>query len=338
VNSSARVFATAAALAILISGCRRSGTGSSPEEKARPLPTGVPEVQVPFASLKPEATWKIGDTADWVVVTPDSVWVASTKPDSVQRIDPVTNKLIASAPLPAEACSGLEFAFGSVWVPVCTQPPSMVRVDVKTNQITATLNVGPAGPEGGIAASADSIWLVTDKIGTLSRIDPATNSVQQKIQIPAGSFNPVFNEGTIWISGFETNVLTAVDAAGGEVRATIPVGPKPRFLTTSAGSVWTLNQGDGTVSRVDAHSSRVVTTIKAGLSGEGGDICFGGGSLWATLFGLPLTRIDPPTNRVVRQWKGQGGDSMRIGHRAIWLTDYRAGTLSRIPLAEALKP
>jgi streptogramin lyase len=214
----------------------------------------------------------------------------------------------------------------------------MLRVDAKTNQISATLPVGPAGPEGGIAASADSIWLVTDKSGALSRIDPATNSVRQKVQIAAGSFNPVFSEGTVWVSGFDTNVLTAVDAATGNVLSAIAVGPKPRFLVADAGSVWTLNQGDGSISRVDARARKLVATTNAGLSGEGGDICYGGDSLWATLFGLPLTRVDPATNRVVRQWKGTGGDSMRFGHGAIWLTDYRAGTLARIPLEEALKP
>ena len=295
-------------------------------------------MQVPFASLKPRATWKIGENADWVVIAPDAVWVAGTKPDSVQRIDPKTNHIIATVPLPAEACSGLEVAFGSVWVPVCTTPPSMVRVDAKTNRVSATLSVGPAGPEGGIAASPDSIWLVTDKAGTLSRIDPATNAVRQKVQIPAGSFNSAYSEGTVWITGFETNTLLAVDAASGEIRATIPVGPKPRFLVADAGSVWTLNQGDGTISRVDARTRKVATTINAGIPGEGGDICYGGGWLWATLFELPLTRIDPATNKVVRQWKGKGGDSMRFGHDAIWLTDYFAGTLARIPLEEALKP
>jgi streptogramin lyase len=295
-------------------------------------------VQRPFAGLKPAAIWKIGGTADWVVITPDAVWVAGSRPDSVERIDPKTNKVAATVPLPAEACSGLEFAFGSIWAPVCTTPPSMIRIDVKTNQVSATLNIGPAAPEGGIAASADSVWLVTDKAGTLSRIDPKTNIVRQKIQVAAGSFNPVFSEGTIWISGLETNALTAVDAATGKVHDTIAIGPKPRFLVADAASVWTLNQGDGSISRVDARTRKLVATISAGLSGEGGDICFGGGSLWATLFGLPLTRIDPATDKVMRQWKGPGGDSMRFGHNAIWLTDYRAGTLGRYPLEELLKP
>jgi virginiamycin B lyase len=332
------IIAAAALLTVAPIGCRHAPSNSTPEEKPQPVAPGVPAVQVPFATLKPAATWKIGGTADWVVITPDAVWVAGSKPDSIQRIDPKTNKVVASVPLTAEACSGLEYAFGSIWVPVCTTPPTTIRIDAKTNQISATLNIGPAAPEGGIAASADSIWLVTDKAGTLSRIDPKTNAVSQRIQIAAGSFNPIFDEGTIWISGLETSVLTAVDAASGEVRDTIAVGPKPRFLVADAGSIWTLNQGNGSISRVDLRMRKLAATIAAGLSGEGGDICYGGGALWATLFGLPLTRIDPANNQVIRQWKGPGGDSMRFGHNALWLTDYHAGTLGRYPLDELLKP
>src|SRR5215831_11639562 len=70
---------------------------------------GVKEVQIPFASLRPTATFKIGGTADWVLVSEDAVWVAGTKPYSVQRIDPGTNRIVAKVSLPGEACSGLEF-------------------------------------------------------------------------------------------------------------------------------------------------------------------------------------------------------------------------------------
>jgi virginiamycin B lyase len=330
-------LAVAALLAFALAGCRHSNPPSS-EEKRKPAPPGIAEIQIAFSSLKPAATWKIGGRADWVASAPDAVWVAGSKPNSVQRIDPKTNKVVAAVALPAEACSGLAFAFDSLWVPLCSATPSMVRVDSRTNQVIATLNIGPAGPEGGIAASADSIWLVTDKDGTLVRIDPATNEVRQKIRIAPGSFNPVFSDGAVWVSGFAANVLTAVDASTGEIRASIPVGPQPRFLAAQAGSVWTLNQGDGTVSRVDASTRKLVATIQAGLPGEGGDIACGAGSVWASLFELPLTRIDPATNKVIRQWKGPGGDSLRFGHNAIWLTDYHAGTLGRYPLGELLKP
>jgi virginiamycin B lyase len=299
--------------------------------------SGVKDVQVPFASLKQSATIKVGGTADWVLVTNDAVWVASTKPYAVERIDPATNKFVAKVGASGEACSGLASGFGSLWVPLCGNTPALVRIDATKNAISATLPIAPAGPEGGIAASDDSIWIVTDKNGTLNRIDPTTNSVRQKIPIPPGSFNPVFSNGIIWVTGVESGVLTAVDAATGKVLESLPVGPNPRFLAAGGGSIWTLNQGDGTVSRVDEKSRKVIATIQVGIPGAGGDIGYGAESVWPTVFGVPLTRIDAKTNKVVRQWVGNGGDSLRFGFGSIWLTDYRKGTLSQPPFQQVLK-
>jgi virginiamycin B lyase len=292
---------------------------------------GVKEVQIPFASLRPSATFKIGGTADWVLVTEDAVWVAGTKPYSVQRIDPRTNKIIARVSLSGEACAGMEFGYGSVWVPLCGKHPGLVRISALTNRITAALPIAPAGAEGGIAAGGDSVWMVTDKNGTLSRIDPVTNKLRQTISIPAGSYNPLFADGIVWVTGFDTSIVTAVNASSGSVLASIAVGPKPRFLTTGAQSIWTLNQGDGTVSRVDEERKEVTATIQVGIPGAGGDICFGGGSVWATVFDVPLTRINARTGKVSRQWIGRGGDSLRVGHDSVWLTDYQRGLLWRIP-------
>jgi streptogramin lyase len=189
----------------------------------------VKEVQAPFASLKPSATIKVGGTADWVLITDDAIWVASTKPYALQRIDPSSNRVVATVRVSGEACSGLASGFGSIWVPLCGKKSKLVRIDAVKNAISATLSIAPAGPEGGIAASDDGVWLVTDKNGTLSRIDPKTNSVRQKISIPPGSYNPIFSNGIVWITGVESSVLTAVDASTGKILESIAIEPKPDF-------------------------------------------------------------------------------------------------------------
>ena len=310
-----------------------SGTVSaqtSSVERKVPKP-GIKEVQVPFASIKPSATIKIGGTADWVLVTDDAVWVASTNPYAVLRIDPATNRITARVKVPGEACSGLASGFGSIWVPICGKKPQLVRVDTAENGIAAMLPISPAGAEGGITTSKDSVWMVTDKNGPLIRIDPSSNSVSQRTPILPGSYNPWFSDGVVWITGIESSIVTSVDAATGKTLESIPVGSKPRFLTAGGGSVWILNQGDGTVSRIDEKSKKVIATIPVGIPGSGGDIGYGGNSVWLTVFDVPLTRIDSTTNKVVKQWIGKGGDSLRWGFNSIWITDYKKGLLLRIP-------
>jgi streptogramin lyase len=285
-----------------------------------------------MSELKPDFTFELGGAPDWMVLTADAVWISNDKLSAVQRIDSKTNQVVAKIEFPAPPCSGLADGFGSVWVPLAGTPRALARVDPATNRVNATLPFGTADDEGGITASEDSIWIVSDKQGTLVRIDPATNTIRQKISLAPGSFNPMYSDGIIWVTGNESGVLTAVDAASGKILAVIPVGPHPRFLTAGAGSIWTLNQGDGSVTRVDAKLRRVTATIDAHSPGHGGEICFGAGSVWTTVSKVPLTRIEAESGRVIGQWIGAGGDSVRFGHGSIWLTDIRNGHLWRIPL------
>lgn len=308
---------------------------ASAQTTENPPRPGIKAVQVPFSELHPSATFDLGGHPDWMAVTSTAVWVANDQLKVVHRIDPRTNREVAKISFKAEPCSGLAVGFGSLWVPLCGEPASLARIDLRTNQVTAILPFGPADSEGGIATGGGSVWLVIDKNGTLAQIEPVKNSIHRKIAIAPGSYNPLVSGSTVWITGTDSGVLTAVHAVTGAVLKSIPVGPKPRFLTAGAGSIWTLNQGDGTISRVNERTRKLTTTIAAGIPGSGGEICFGQGSVWTTVFDIPLTRIDALTGKVVRQWAGSGGDSVRFGHGSIWLTDYKRGKLWRIPVPGA---
>ena len=217
-----------------------------------------PRPQAPFASLAPSVRLSLGKTADWVLPTADAVWVASTGPFAAHRIDPATNRVIATVPLPGEACAGLAVAAGSLWAPLCGKVPALARIDLATNQLAEVLGPGPAAAEGGIATDGESLWMVTDAKGALVRIDARTH--------------------------------------------------------------------------------QVIARIAAGLVGPGGDITFGADAVWPTLFGAPLTRIDARSGRIVRQWTGPGGDSLAWAFGAVWLTDYKAGTVARYPAAALAAP
>ena len=297
---------------------------------ARPaaVKTGVPAVQRPMFALPILATIKIARTADWVAVTPEAVWVAGANPNVIRRIDPATNMVIATHQVPGEPCAGIIAAFRSIWVPFCGKKPGVARIDPASGRVLALYSNGP-GKEGGIAASADSIWFTIGNAGMLLRIDPTTNTLKQTIHVPSGSHNPAASDDQVWVTSVDRNVVTAIDAASGAVLASVPTGPRPRFLTLGGGSVWVLNQGDGSVTRIDTTTRKVLATIQLGIAGPGGDIAYGGGKIWVTTRGIPLTEINPASNEVARQWVGPGGDSLRFGNDAVWMTDYEAGTLSR---------
>lgn len=312
--------------------CISAITAAAAENSPLPLhaKTGVktPGIQIPIQELKPDAIFDVPGSPDWQVIG-DAVWVSNKPRNSVTKLDPTTNKVAATIVVGSKPCSGLAIGFGSLWVPNCGDQ-TVSRVDLKTDKVTATFSIGIADAEGGLAAGAGSIWMLTDKNGTLARIDPANNRVVAEIVVPAGSYCTAFGEGAVWITNTDANSVTRVDPNTNLVVETIPVGKTPRFLTIGEGSVWTLNQADGSVSRVDVKTNKVVATIEVGIPGGGGDIAAGEGSIWVTSFGFPLSRIDPATNKVVQQFKGEGGDAIRAGLGSVWLSNLRAGTVWRI--------
>jgi len=287
----------------------------------------TPGVRIPITKLKPTAVYAVPGAPDWMAIDTD-VWVSNEPKDSVSRLDPasdaVTTFAVGKAP-----CSGLAAAFGSLWVPSCGDS-TVTRLDLKDGRVQATFPLTVADSEGGVAAGAGSFWMLTDKKGTLARVDPSTNTVVAEIHVAPGSYAVAFGGNAVWVTSSDNNLLTRVNARTNVVEETIAVGPKPRFLTVGEGSVWTLNQGDGSITRVDMKTNTVVATIEAGIPGGGGEISAGEGSVWATAFEFPITRIDPATNKVAQQFFGAGGDSIRAGGGWVWLTNIRAGTVWRI--------
>lgn len=309
---------------------------------ARPKPVpkpGVPGVQAPMSYLIPDARYKIEangikGSPDWLAIAEDSVWTNSKGTDMVFRLDPKSDRVIAAVPV-KKPCSGFAVAAGTLWSPSCEENV-IYRIDLKTNEVVAKVPVGPANTEGGIAFGAGSAWVPSDPKGIVSRIDPATNQVIAQIQVPQDSFTAVYGYNLVWVSSTTKSVVSVIHPASNKVVAEIPVDKNPRFMAAGEGFVWTLNQGTGTVSKIDPRSMKVVATIEAGVPGTGGDIAAGEGALWVTQKTIPVSRIDPATNKVTAQLTGPGGDAMRIGHGYVWLSNGREGAVWRFLPSKAI--
>src|SRR5271156_3634341 len=156
----------------------------------------TPGIQIPFSSLKPEATLQTPDRPDWIFYSSELFVPAK---DHIDKIDVKTNKVTGTIAGFNKACGDMLSAFGSLWVPACGDG-ALVRMDPKTFQVAAAIASGTADVEGSLAASADSIWLLTDSKTTLSRIDPAQNAVVAELRGPAGCSGLTFGESALWLA------------------------------------------------------------------------------------------------------------------------------------------
>jgi streptogramin lyase len=287
-----------------------------------------PATALPVTLLSERAarSFEVPGYADFLVLEGDDAWV--TNEGRVEKLTASSAAPVVSVAI-AEPCGAMAVDFGALWVADCRNR-TLVRVDLATHRVAATIPTGLAEPEGelSVATGAGSVWLLTDAAGVLSRIDPATNEVVARITVPPRSYAAVFGFGSVWISTSAASERDAgsgsverVDPASNRVVATIPVGPNPRFLAAGAGGVWTLNQGDGTVSRVSPETNALVATIAAGVPGTGGDIAVAASRVWVRAKTTALSVIDPASNGVVARYgPPNGSGAVRGNDRVVWVT------------------
>jgi YVTN family beta-propeller protein len=51
-----------------------------------------------------------------------------------------------------------------------------------------------------VTVGADAVWVVNSKAGTLSRIDPETDEVQDTVELGNAPSGIVFADGLIWVT------------------------------------------------------------------------------------------------------------------------------------------
>jgi virginiamycin B lyase len=239
------------------------------------------------------------------------VWVASLN-GNVFRVDPRANAVTATV----QGAPNQEYApwiaagGGALWISNFTDS-TVWRVDAATGVHTATIHVSPA-PEG-IGVTAGGVWVAThhgDPTGSLTRIDPATNTVSARVaagraQDCCGPQGLAATDTSVWSTVPNLNAIVRVDTASRTLSATIPANPACGSVAADADAVWAVSACNvGNVYRIDPATNKIVATIK--VSGGAGDVVIGQGAIWVLTHTLDpnsgagaLVRIDPATNRIV---------------------------------------
>jgi virginiamycin B lyase len=279
-------------------------------------PPPRPPAEIPLARLTPDATIAV-TLAPGSVASDDGIWTVDAAAGSVVRIDVKTNTAAVPIAIGKGPCASLELAFGSVWVPLCDEH-QIARLDLKTQKAAGRVAVDIAAADGRIASSVGSVWVLSDRRGVLTRIDPDTNAAVAEIYVAKGPTAIAAGDNTLWVTSEDGNHLTRVNPHTNEIVETIAVGPKPGRVAVGEGGVWTLNRGDGSVTRVDPASNKVVATIPLVAAAGAGEIAAAAGSVWISAPGVPIVRIDPRSNRAVR-FTGEGGGAALVAHGSLWV-------------------
>jgi YVTN family beta-propeller protein len=86
---------------------------------------------------------KLGTNPGAILVTPDAIWVSNHRGGSVSRVDPATNKVVATisiGPAKASGPASIRLVRSELWVAV-PNISEAVRIDPATNEPVATVKV-----------------------------------------------------------------------------------------------------------------------------------------------------------------------------------------------------
>ncbi len=321
---------------VLFAGLAAGAKQGSTEAKSTPPPpvapkTGIktPGIQIPIQSLKPEAELA-SETPGWITAA-ESDFVPNRSKDTLLRAETKTGKLQDPIGGLSKPCAGSVFAFGGLWIPNCGSQ-ALIHFDTKTNKIVATVATGVADATIGIAANADSVWMLTDSKSTLSRIDPLENKVVGELRLPANCNSVAFGEMSLWVTCPSDTRLLRINPETNLVEKRIEVSAGPRSVAFGDGSVWVLCEKDGKIDRIDPKTNKVIKTLELSTPNAGGNLAYGEGWLWVTQTGFPLTRIDTKAEKeaVVQQFWGDGGGFVSVSPGVIWLSNVAKGGVWKI--------
>jgi peptide/nickel transport system substrate-binding protein len=149
----------------------------------------------------------------------------------------------------------------------------------------------------GVAVGAHSVWVANVADRSITRIDAVTGNPQRTIDVAANEL--LYADGALWATNTSGNSVTRIDPATNTPVEPIPVGTGPSDLAYGDGSVWVANDLDGTVSRIDPTTNSISATFPVGGSPNG--IAAGTGGIWVTDDSGAVVRIDPNQNRVVQR-------------------------------------
>ncbi len=279
-----------------------------------------------------------------LAVSDDSVWVTSQFDQELYRVDPSTNSVVETFPIP-DHVEGVLAADGWLWLSRY-EPNEVIRVDPASGALTTRLGFDS---QPNVAVDGGRIWVVAERGGTSQalEIDPSTAMVVDEISLVQPAGPAIVSDRHLWVASSGATTVTSVDLAEHRVAAVVDVGGEPRSIVAAAGSIWVAVNVEGpnptgSVVGIDPATGEVTASVTTGRWIH--SLTASEGVIWATNFNDgTLSIVDARTAEVVATTPiGNRPGGVVIGHGSVWVTPHRRNLLLRIdpsvPLEAAAVP
>lgn len=135
-----------------------------------------------------------------VAVGPGAIWVASAR-EHLWRVDPV--RMQVTARIAIDRPHGVAATADAVWVTSGRGEVMVERVDPSRNVVTASIATGSSGATvAEVVIGTQLVWVGSGGDGTVTGIDPATNTVRTTLRGAGRSLQSLADDGagTLWVA------------------------------------------------------------------------------------------------------------------------------------------
>jgi DNA-binding beta-propeller fold protein YncE/tRNA A-37 threonylcarbamoyl transferase component Bud32 len=183
-----------------------------------------------------------------------------------------------------------------------------------------------------VAAGAKSVWVTSEKDGTLTRLDPATGEVIGKPRKLGTGISGVAVGGKwIWATNPRRGQLLRLDPRSGRRLKSVEVPGEPGPIALGGGRVWVADQDGKGITAVNAEADVI---FQRGLPPQspGLRLAWGAQSLWVAIADANvIRRIDPRTLAAGDPIRVGGGPAgIVVAGGMVWVANSRSGIVSRV--------
>ncbi len=206
--------------------------------------------------------------------------------------------------------------------------PDVVKVDPETFEVVARLAVNKQSVQGHLVGGFDRVWVLTSDGSNLIGIDPKTNETVTEFELPARCTDVALADDALWLPCKIDDKVLKLDPTTGEALLALSI-ESPTSVAVDT-DVWV---GTPTTTvRLDPATGEVLAEASVG-SGTNGIVTLSEDSVWVRSEEDFLTRLDRATGERVQQITAEGltspGDTLVLKGE-VWTTAYDDQLLFRI--------
>jgi class 3 adenylate cyclase/DNA-binding beta-propeller fold protein YncE len=269
--------------------------------------TPAADTVVRIAGGKIDGGARVGHTPTSLAFGDGRVWVANFDDSTIQSIDPATHESnAAQGGLPGNP-TGLAVGGGYVWVTFGLAVGEVVQIDPAQRNSLKRIEVG-TGVEG-IAFGDGFAWAVNGDTNELLKIDPATSTVVDHVELDpdSGAKGVAEGGGYVWVAESLKGSVLRIRATDTSDKVTIPLPsagqqPHPEQIAYGAGFVWVTDSSLDLVTRINPDALSGGTSTITGVGNGPAGVAAGPAGVWvANSLDGSVVRIDPQSRQVVQR-------------------------------------